>query len=95
MLHRIYLLCHGETVEQTDEELRDEYYPTGNPADITLSKTGTEQAKQTADRLAIENLPIDLVYCSPSYQCLETLRPIVTTPDGKPKYMVRVETGLR
>ncbi|KAF2274669.1 phosphoglycerate mutase-like protein [Westerdykella ornata] len=94
MLHRIYLVCHGETVDQTDDE-QDAYYPTENPADVPLSKTGVEQAKQTADRLAMENLPIDLVYSSPSYQCLETLLPIVTTPDGRPKFTVRVEPGLR
>lgn len=95
MLHRIYVIRHAETIDFAQNFLGDIPTPTGNHADVQLSAVGIEQARQTAERLAEENMPIDLVYSSPSYQCLETLRPIVTFPDGRVKHYVRVESGLR
>lgn len=68
--------------------------PTGNRADQVLSQVGIEQSNETAARLAQMKHPIDVVYCSPHYHCLETLRPIVMDGD-KVKYKVRVELGLR
>jgi hypothetical protein len=54
-----------------------------------LSAGGFVQAQETAKALAYENLPIDLIYSGPHWQCLETLRPIVANQK------VRVEAGLR
>jgi transcription factor C subunit 7 len=94
MLHRIYVIRHGETADIAQDEKGTGIDPTGNFADIVLSETGREQAKQTAKRLALENLPIDVVYSAPSYQCLETLRPFVTDAKGATVHQVRVENGL-
>jgi broad specificity phosphatase PhoE len=94
MLHRIYLIRHGETADVAPSHKGPISAPTGNHADVYLSAIGIQQAEFTADRLALENLPIDVVYSSPHYHCLETLRPIVTDKDGKIVHEVRVENGL-
>ena len=94
MLYRIYLLRHGETADVSPIPSESIYAPTGNHADVYLSSIGVQQSKFTAARLSLENLPIDVVYSSPHYHCLESLRPIVTDKEGKVVKEVRVENGL-
>jgi hypothetical protein len=96
MLHRIYVIRHGETVDFAQNFKGEIPSPTGNPADVELTKIGIEQSQQTVRELAAQtNFPVDVVYSSPAYQCLETLRPFVINADGKITHMVRVENGLR
>lgn len=74
--------------------MQQEDAPTNNFADKKLSIRGEQQAIETraalADLTTEPNLPITVVYSSPSYQCLRTLESIVGN-----NYEVRVENGFR
>lgn len=72
--------------------------PTGIPSDPALASYGEQQASQLADRLLTLDPPIDVIYSSPFYRCLQTLKPAAERffaengrlKDGK----IRVENGL-
>ncbi|KAF7551584.1 hypothetical protein G7Z17_g4917 [Cylindrodendrum hubeiense] len=51
--------------------------PTGIPADPALTSHGVAQAKQMGSHLMTLDPPIDAVYSSPYYRCLETITPFV------------------
>lgn len=51
--------------------------PTGIPADPVLTSHGLDQAEQLATHLATLNPPVDIVYSSPYYRCLQTINPYV------------------
>jgi transcription factor C subunit 7 len=51
--------------------------PTGIPTDPPLTSYGVEQANELADHLLKFDPPIDLVYSSPYYRCLQTINPFV------------------
>lgn len=54
--------------------------PTGIAADPPLTSHGTRQADEMASHLA--TLPIDAVYSSPYYRCLQTINPYATLAAG-------------
>lgn len=69
--------------------------PTGIHSDPALAGYGVDQAKQLAEKILTLDPPVDIVYSSPFYRCLQTLKP--TTEQlfqerggGK----VRVENGV-
>lgn len=65
--------------------------PTGRAADPALTAHGVEQAKELGGRLLSADPPIDRVYSSIYYRCLQTVEPFVRKRAG---LKVRGETGL-
>ncbi|OHE92011.1 phosphoglycerate mutase [Colletotrichum orchidophilum] len=51
--------------------------PTGIPADPELTAHGVDQAKELGAHLLTVEPPIDAVYSSPYYRCLQTITPFV------------------
>lgn len=51
--------------------------PTGIPSDPALASYGVKQAEQLGDFLLTLDPPVDLVYSSPFYRCIQTLQPFV------------------
>ncbi|KAK0711119.1 histidine phosphatase superfamily [Lasiosphaeris hirsuta] len=84
--------------------------PTGGAADPALTAHGVEQAKELGERLLTVDPPIERVYSSPYYRCLQTVEPFVrsaasippiapstATTRGVPNgsgLLIRGETGL-
>ncbi|KAK0630586.1 histidine phosphatase superfamily [Bombardia bombarda] len=83
--------------------------PTGIAADPELTAHGVEQARELGDRLLAADPPVERVYSSPYYRCLQTIEPFVRKAqaahasveegnrqdeeDAGPQ-AVRLETGL-
>lgn len=51
--------------------------PTGIPSDPALASYGVLQAEQLAEKLHTLSPGVDVVYSSPFYRCLQTLKPYV------------------
>ncbi|KAF5569093.1 transcription initiation factor [Fusarium phyllophilum] len=51
--------------------------PTGIPADPALTSHGVSQSKEMGKHLMTLDPPIDAVYSSPYYRCLQTITPFV------------------
>jgi len=66
--------------------------PTGIPADPALTAHGVDQAKQLGERLCTAEPPIERVYSSMYYRCLQTIEPFMRKNTHSLK--VRGETGL-
>ncbi|KAH0561945.1 hypothetical protein GP486_003352 [Trichoglossum hirsutum] len=64
--------------------------PTNIPSDAPLTSYGVEQSKQLADHLARLQPPIDRIYSSPFYRCLQTLEPYIKENGME----IRGETGI-
>ncbi|KAI2470415.1 histidine phosphatase superfamily [Annulohypoxylon bovei var. microspora] len=54
--------------------------PTGLPTDPALTSHGVDQANQLATHLLELNPPIEQVYSSPYYRCMQTIQPFVRSP---------------
>ncbi|OAQ84552.1 phosphoglycerate mutase family protein [Purpureocillium lilacinum] len=81
-LEKIYVTRHGFRSNWLVDPATGAYYayipsPTGIPADPTLTSHGVKQSRELARHLMTLNPPIDAVYSSPFYRCLETLKPFV------------------
>ncbi|KAK0753393.1 histidine phosphatase superfamily [Schizothecium vesticola] len=77
--------------------------PTGKPADPALTAHGVEQARELGERLMTVDPPIERVYSSLYYRCLQTVEPFVrkatataiaTASEGRSLPPVRGETGI-
>lgn len=72
--------------------------PTGIPSDPALASYGEQQAAQLADKLLTLDPPVDVIYSSPFYRCLQTLKPAVERlfhAEGRlPGDKIRVENGI-
>jgi transcription factor C subunit 7 len=71
--------------------------PTGIPSDPALAGYGVKQAEQLAQHLLKVQPPIDRIYSSPFYRCLQTLAPYVNKLaelKGQDEVKVIVEPGL-
>jgi transcription factor C subunit 7 len=71
--------------------------PTGIAADPTLTAHGVGQAKQLAAHLRTVDPPIERVYSSPYYRCLQTVEPFVTQDGSSPqgwRLRIRGEPGV-
>lgn len=49
--------------------------PTGIPSDPALASYGVQQAEQLGDFLLTLDPPVDRIYSSPFYRCIQTLQP--------------------
>ncbi|KAI2637379.1 phosphoglycerate mutase-like protein [Xylaria nigripes] len=111
-LEVIYVVRHGFRSSWSVDHLTGTYTayirsPTGLPTDPALTSHGVEQADELAEHLLRLNAPIDLVYSSPYYRCLQTISPFVSrrnsaqnkvlSPEDaatQPRWSIRVESGL-
>ncbi|KAI9890284.1 MAG: hypothetical protein M1814_004319 [Vezdaea aestivalis] len=98
----IYIARHGfrcsftvNSQTKVYESLTDS--PTHIPGDVPLTSHGEHQARELGWHLTTLSPPIDVLYSSPYYRCLQTLSPGVheleKQRDGK-KVEVRGEAGL-
>ncbi|KAF1986324.1 phosphoglycerate mutase-like protein [Aulographum hederae CBS 113979] len=108
VLEVIYVVRHGFRSNWTVNPNTGDYIahiksPTGIASDPALASHGVDQAEQLGDLLQTLEPPIDVVYSSPFYRCLQTLQPGVKKlfEKGKAKGAereqqggVRVENGL-
>ncbi|KAK0618702.1 Transcription factor tau 55 kDa subunit [Lasiodiplodia hormozganensis] len=105
VLETIYVVRHGFRMNWVVDPNTGEYKsttlsstPTGIPSDPALASYGEQQAAQLADKLLSLDPPIDVVYSSPFYRCLQTLKPAserLFAPDGRLSgQKIRVENGL-
>lgn len=71
--------------------------PTGIAADPALTSHGVDQAKELAAHLIEVEPPVDRVYSSPYYRCLQTIQPFVkisSEHDHATNHVILGETGL-
>ncbi|KAI1634110.1 histidine phosphatase superfamily [Biscogniauxia mediterranea] len=82
--------------------------PTGLPTDPPLTSHGVEQASELAQHLLKLDPPIEQVYSSPYYRCLQTIQPFVslrrgsmqvrgqtsTSNSGEDSFRIRPDKGL-
>ncbi|PVI03575.1 PGAM-domain-containing protein [Periconia macrospinosa] len=70
--------------------------PTGLAHDPPLTAKGVEQAKELALHLCSLDPPIDRVYSSPFYRCLQTLKPTTDRlhEQGKLHAKIRIDRGI-
>ncbi|KAI0603054.1 histidine phosphatase superfamily [Biscogniauxia sp. FL1348] len=83
--------------------------PTGLPTDPPLTSHGVEQASELAQHLLKLDPPIEQVYSSPYYRCLQTIQPFVSlrrgsmqargqtsgsSSSGEDSFRIRPERGL-
>lgn len=70
--------------------------PTGIPTDPPLTSKGVEQSKELAEYLCKIEPPIDRVYSSPFYRCLQTLKPTTDRlrAEGRIKEKIRIDRGI-
>ncbi|KAF2087107.1 phosphoglycerate mutase family protein [Saccharata proteae CBS 121410] len=97
----IYVVRHGFRMNWVVDPETGTYNsstptPTGIPSDPALASYGVQQAEQLADKVLTLDPPVDVVYSSPFYRCLQTLKPSVERlfAEGKGGGKVRVENGL-
>ncbi|KAF5026630.1 hypothetical protein F66182_1256 [Fusarium sp. NRRL 66182] len=81
-LEVIYVTRHGFRSGWSVDPLTGVYSafirsPTGIPADPALTSHGVSQAKEMGKHLMTLDPPIDVVYSSPYYRCLQTITPFV------------------
>ncbi|KAI1128543.1 histidine phosphatase superfamily [Nemania abortiva] len=111
-LEVIYVVRHGFRSSWSVDHVTGTYTsalrsPTGLPTDPALTSHGVEQAEELARHLLGLNPPIDGVYSSPYYRCLQTISPFVSRrnagqnkaspsqDDVSPSRLsIRVESGL-
>ena len=72
--------------------------PTGIASDPALAAKGVDQSKELAAHLTKVDPPIDVIYSSPFYRCLQTLAPTVSAlNDGRSeddKLLIHAENGI-
>ena len=72
--------------------------PTGIDGDPALASYGVLQSKELGQELRRIRPPIDVVYSSPFYRCLQTIEPFVQLADSKAgqpgKNIVNLQRGL-
>ena len=73
--------------------------PTGIPADPALTSHGTRQSEELAKFLITIDPPLDAVFSSPYYRCLQTIEPYVKlrqdASQGPKSFLIRPEHGIR
>ncbi|KAF2726106.1 phosphoglycerate mutase-like protein [Polychaeton citri CBS 116435] len=82
VLDTIYVVRHGFRSNWVVDVNTGEYQtnirsPTGIASDPALAAYGTQQAQQLGKHLLTVDPPVDLIYSSPFYRCLQTLSPFV------------------
>lgn len=71
-------------------------FPTGIPSDPVLTALGQTQSKELALHLSQITPPIDEIYSSPYYRCIQTLLPTTTKlfAEGRAGGKVKIEAGF-
>ncbi|KAI6798248.1 phosphoglycerate mutase-like protein [Hortaea werneckii] len=80
MLENIYVVRHGYRSNWVVDPQTGTYSttvksPTGIASDPALASYGVQQAVQLGEHLLRVQPPVDLIYSSPFYRCLQTLSP--------------------
>ncbi|KAL1296742.1 hypothetical protein AAFC00_000212 [Neodothiora populina] len=103
VLETIYVTRHGFRSNWVVDPSTGTYYsnlptPTGIPSDPALAAKGVDQSKELATHLLSADPPIDVVYSSPFYRCLQTLEPTIEALNadrsGDDKILIHPENGL-
>ncbi|KAF2750475.1 phosphoglycerate mutase family protein [Sporormia fimetaria CBS 119925] len=101
MLETIYVVRHAfrssfSVNPQTGVYTASPLPPTGIPTDAPLTAYGVEQSEELAKHLLSINPPIDRIYSSPFYRCLQTVKPTASRlfAEGKGGGKIRIEHGL-
>jgi transcription factor C subunit 7 len=70
--------------------------PTGIATDPPLTSKGVQQSKELADYLCHVEPPVERLYSSPFYRCLQTLKPFTERwyGEGKAKGRIRIDRGI-
>ncbi|RYN69331.1 hypothetical protein AA0117_g10842 [Alternaria alternata] len=70
--------------------------PTGIPTDPPLTSKGVDQSKELAEFLSKIEPPVERIYSSPFYRCLQTLKPFSDKlfEEGKAKGRIRIDRGI-
>ncbi|KAI0024768.1 phosphoglycerate mutase-like protein [Xylariomycetidae sp. FL0641] len=82
-LEKIYVTRHGFRSPWVVDPATGNYTasfrsPTGLPTDPALTSHGVEQAAELAQHLQQLDPPVEQVYSSPYYRCLQTVHPFVS-----------------
>ncbi|KAL7627034.1 C6 zinc cluster transcription factor-like protein [Parahypoxylon ruwenzoriense] len=109
-LEVIYVTRHGFRSAWSVEPSTGNYTayirsPTGLPTDPALTSHGVDQANELASHLLKLDPPIEQVYSSPYYRCLQTIQPFVRNfsrikaqsygnVSGRPTFEIRADLGL-
>ena len=66
------------------------------PPDTPLSKHGAEQAEEFAAHIVIQDPPVDVIYSSPFYRCVQSVEPTARALERQMgrKIEIRGEPGL-
>jgi len=96
-LEVIYVVRHGFRTAWQVDPITGVYSstvpsPTGIPADPPLTSHGTQQAAEMGQHLLTLDPPIDAVYSSPYYRCLQTITPFVNLRGDDT--LIRPEAGI-
>ncbi|KAK7525865.1 histidine phosphatase superfamily [Phyllosticta citriasiana] len=104
VLETIYVVRHGFRMNWVVNPNTGEYKsniittPTGIPSDPALASYGEHQAAELAEKLLSLDPPIDAIYSSPFYRCLQTLKPTAEKLFGEGGRLagqdIKVENGL-
>ncbi|KAF2273490.1 phosphoglycerate mutase family protein [Westerdykella ornata] len=101
MLETIYVTRHAFRSNFTVDPKTGVYTanplpPTGIPTDVPLTAYGVQQSEQLADYLCQIDPPVDRIYSSPMYRCIQTLQPTAERlfAQGKAGGKIRVDHGL-
>ncbi|KAF2396278.1 phosphoglycerate mutase-like protein [Trichodelitschia bisporula] len=98
----IYICRHGFRLNWTLDPHTITYSanfptPTGIPADPPLASHGEAQSLELATAVAALDPPVDAIYGSPYYRCLQTIAPAARIIGGRlppARRGIRVETGF-
>jgi len=103
VLETIYVTRHGFRSNWVVDPVTGTYTsnlptPTGIASDPALAAHGVNQSKELAEHISKLDPPVDVIYSSPFYRCLQTLAPTVSRlnsdrSDDK-KLRVHVENGV-
>ncbi|KAM4054716.1 histidine phosphatase superfamily (branch 1) domain-containing protein [Hirsutella rhossiliensis] len=97
-LEKIYVIRHGFRSNWLVDPATGTYSayipsPTGIPADPALTSHGVSQARELARHLMTLDPPVEAVYSSPFYRCLQTLEPFMQNLELRKQQRDRKASG--
>ncbi|KAL5387064.1 hypothetical protein DPSP01_003676 [Paraphaeosphaeria sporulosa] len=101
MIETIYIVRHAfrsnwDVNPQTGVYTANTRTPTGIPTDPALAAHGVAQAAELAEYLCAIEPPVDRIYSSPFYRCLQTLKPTTERlfKEGSGGRKIRIDRGV-
>ncbi|KAK4556761.1 C6 zinc cluster transcription factor-like protein [Recurvomyces mirabilis] len=90
VLEKIYVVRHGFRSNWVVDPDTGTYSsnitsPTGIPSDPALASYGVKQAEQLGEYLSNLQPPVDIIFSSPFYRCIQTLSPFTTSEVAREK----------